>query len=560
MAGAQEKRFGIFKLLGIAAVLLLGAILAIPFLVNANSFRPMLALELTRALGREVRVGNLKLSLFSGGMEADDIVIGDDAAFGTAPFVTAKSLQIGVELKPLIFSKVVHVTGMVLDKPEISLIRTPAGDWNFSSIGRNSAGDPSGPAGAKSGVSAGSTVAVNQLTISDARVTVLRGGGNLKPYVYEDVDISARNLSLSSVFPFSLAATLPGGGIVRIEGKAGPVNNTDAALTPFTATLAVERFDLNASGFVSPDSGLAGLIDFRGNVISDGKQMQSQGTAGIDKLRIQKDGSPAARTLSLIYKLSHDFKSQSGTIREAQADCGKASAHLSGSYDVRGDAVRLVMKLRGENMPAQDIEALLPAVGVTLPEGASIHGGALSADLVTHGDMDKLITTGTVGLFKARLAGFDLGAKMAAVASLAGIKQSEMTEIESLTAELRVAPEGISVSRLVLNVPALGELAGYGTVSSGHALNFTMLASLNTSESIVNRLTQFAGIKSSDVFRVPFTIGGTTAHPTFTPAVQGIAGKILGLDRPGKGDQAGAGNPGATLEDKIRELLGQKKK
>ena len=48
---------------------------------------------------------------------------------------TAKSLKIGVELMPLIFSKQLNVTGVTLDAPQITLLKTANRKWNFSTIG-----------------------------------------------------------------------------------------------------------------------------------------------------------------------------------------------------------------------------------------------------------------------------------------------------------------------------------------------------------------------------------------------------------------------------------------
>ena len=53
-------------------------VIAFPFFIDANAFRPKLESELTDALGREVKVGNFSLSLFSGGVSADNISIADD--------------------------------------------------------------------------------------------------------------------------------------------------------------------------------------------------------------------------------------------------------------------------------------------------------------------------------------------------------------------------------------------------------------------------------------------------------------------------------------------------
>src|ERR1700720_3773137 len=130
------KRF--LKIVAIVIAVLVVIAIAIPFFIDANTFRPKLEAELTDALGREVKVGNLSLSLLSGGVTADNISIADDPQFSKAPFVQAKSLKVGVELIPLIFSKTLNVTDLTLNQPEISLVKADKSDkWNYSSLGGN---------------------------------------------------------------------------------------------------------------------------------------------------------------------------------------------------------------------------------------------------------------------------------------------------------------------------------------------------------------------------------------------------------------------------------------
>ena len=119
------------KIIGIVILVILVALIALPFLINVNSFRPKLESELSTALGREVKVGNLSLSILSGSVSAEDLSIADDPAYSKEPFIRAKSLKVGVEVMPLIFSKTLHVTDITLDKPEIVLLRDASGKWNL---------------------------------------------------------------------------------------------------------------------------------------------------------------------------------------------------------------------------------------------------------------------------------------------------------------------------------------------------------------------------------------------------------------------------------------------
>src|ERR1700683_634469 len=166
----------ILKIGAIAAAVLLVVLIAVPFVINVNSFHPKIASETTTALGRQVTVGNLSLSILSGSVVAHNIAIADDPAFSKAPFITAKSLKVGVELMPLIFSKQLNITEIKLDHPDITLLKAGNGKWNFSSIGGASA--QRAPEEAKSGGT--SNLAVAKLNVSNGKLIVGKANSSAK--------------------------------------------------------------------------------------------------------------------------------------------------------------------------------------------------------------------------------------------------------------------------------------------------------------------------------------------------------------------------------------------
>ncbi len=95
----------VVRSIGIVVILLLLVLLSVPFLMNANQFRPLLESNLTAALGRPVKLGDLRLAILSGGVSADDLSIAEDRSFGQAPFLRAKSLKIGVEARLRFFAR-----------------------------------------------------------------------------------------------------------------------------------------------------------------------------------------------------------------------------------------------------------------------------------------------------------------------------------------------------------------------------------------------------------------------------------------------------------------------
>ena len=53
--------------------------IAIPFFVNADTFRPTVQSQLSGTLGRRVTIDHLSFSLFSGSLVADNIAIARNA-------------------------------------------------------------------------------------------------------------------------------------------------------------------------------------------------------------------------------------------------------------------------------------------------------------------------------------------------------------------------------------------------------------------------------------------------------------------------------------------------
>jgi AsmA protein len=536
------------RILGIIVAIFLVVLIALPLFINVNAFRPRLESELTASLGRQVKIGNLGLSVLSGSVSAADLSIADDPAFATAPFVRAKSLKVGVELMPLIMSRSLHVTSLTLDRPEIVLLRSSSGKWNFSTLGNQSAKPPRPVS--DSPKSATPDLSVNRLNVNNGRLMIGKAHSQEKPQLFDKVNVEVRNFSYASQFPFTLTSNLPGGGDLKLDGQAGPINAADTALTPLQADLKVHQLDLAASGFVEPASGIAGLADFDGKVASDGRQVRTSGTLKADKLKLNLKGTPASRAVEVKYALTHDLQKQSGALSQGDINIGKAAAHLTGNYRTQGDATVLDMKLGGQSMPVDELQAMLPALGVTLPSGASLHGGTLSTNLDIHGPLDKLVTNGPIQLANTRLAGFDLGSKMSAIASLTGNTGPD-TVIQNFSSNVYVAPTGIRTEQINLVIPALGEIAGTGTISPSNALDFKMNAKL-ASGGLAGGLVKLTGLNSSSSGSFPFLIQGTTSNPRFLPDVKGMMGSKIGLSGPNAA-------PGQSAVDALTNLFGKKK-
>src|SRR6266404_4824743 len=119
-----------------------------------------------------------------------------------------------------------------------------------------------------------------------------------------------------------------------------------------------------------------------------------------------------------------------------------------------------------------------PALGIHMPSGASLQAGTLNTNLELSGPTNKLVTSGTVGMFNAKLVGFDLGSKLAGVSKLVGLNTGKDLDIEKMTTNLHMAPTGIEAQNFQALVPSLGTLVGNGTIDAKNNLDFKMAATL----------------------------------------------------------------------------------
>src|SRR6266702_2020919 len=243
----------VLKIGGIVVGVLIVILIAIPFFINANQCRGTIETNLTSSLGRTVKVGDLHLSLLTSSVGADDLAIADDPHFSNDPFLTAKSLKVGVELMPLLMSKKVNVSSLTIDKPQVTLLRDQTGRWNFSTLGnstsaKKSTGEPA------------PDISIGKLELTNGEMSV-GSTGSSKRSKYENLHVKATDVSAKSEFPVTVSADLPSGGKLKLDGKLGPLDANDAAMSPLNAKLNIKNLNLANTGFIDSSSGIAGTMD-----------------------------------------------------------------------------------------------------------------------------------------------------------------------------------------------------------------------------------------------------------------------------------------------------------
>jgi AsmA protein len=705
-----------FVLIALGSILLLLVIAAVslPLFLNADSFRARIESTLSKSLGRKVTIGKLNLSVWSGGLVAENATVSDDPAFSAQPFIQADSVKIGVKIFPLLLRREVLIRGFSLQSPKIQLLHASNGTWNYSTIG-NSANKPGSQD--EETQKTFPNLTVGHVTVENGRITVGNGPSNVAntpARVYEQVNLDVKNFSFSNSFPFTASAHLPADGTVNISGTAGPLNQQDASATPFSGHLEIKHLDplaagfvdasagvsgliddiildaawsgqqmhvtkllvdnphitlvrsnapkqskpagansegttmlqnlsvddaqiksgtvtlatagqtaasavyqqvnaqitnltpksaspfsvsaqlpggggLNATGKVGPfnqennaatpldaqvtlkhvelgtagvlpaDAGISGLADLQAQVQSNGQTLNATGSTQIANIKLAKNGQPSAKPVQVQFAVSEDQQAMTGQIQHATIKVGGAAIDVAGTFQSSGPTTGTNLKVNGNAVPIDELQAFLPALGVRLPPGSRLQGGSLTTALTVSGSTASPIISGPVRLDNTQLAGFDLGSKLQSLSQLTGGRIGSATgsgtRIQSLSMDVRVAGGAIRTDKVVLNVAGVGTATGAGGVSENGALNYNMLLKLtgliagpaNSGAApaaapnaggvagLVGGLAGFipggagasgsigglasAALKSG----IPVAIGGTTSNPTFTPDMRGIA-------------------------------------
>ena len=135
------------------------------------------------------------------------------------------------------------------------------------------------------------------------------------------------------------------------------------------------------------------------------------------------------------------------------------------------------LHLSAPGLPIDQLERLLPVVGIRLPSGSSLQGGTLSASMAISGPATTATITGPIEIDNTQLAGFDLGSRIEGLSQFAGTRRG--TDIHVLKANVNSSPQETRISDIYGDMPQIGTATGEGTVASSGELDFHLTAKFN---------------------------------------------------------------------------------
>ncbi len=119
------------RVVAAAAVIVLGLFLLRP---GVSRLKARIANSISRAVGRPVDVGSVHLRFLpQPGFDLEDLVIYEDAAFGSEPMLRAREVTAVVRLTSLVRGKL-DIARLELTEPSLNLVRRADGRWNLEDL------------------------------------------------------------------------------------------------------------------------------------------------------------------------------------------------------------------------------------------------------------------------------------------------------------------------------------------------------------------------------------------------------------------------------------------
>jgi AsmA protein len=502
----------------IAVALVVGVILALPFLIDLNKYQDQYKPLIEDALNRKVQLQDIRLTIWPRiGARVAGVVVMDDPAFGSSPFTSLTSLDVGVKLMPLLSGKV-EVEEITLRNPVITVIKNKNGVLNVSTIGRTGVELPKTPSRAPIPSTEGplkilALLAVDRVSIAGGKLTY-RDLSAPEPteYILQDMEILLQSVRLGHspklhvgmlVQPFNLP--------VRLDGTFGPLKEaTD--IDAINLQLALGKTDFTIAGKIV---GQNATVNISAPVINTANLPM---TLPLNKPVEIKD-----------LRIAAEVKGQEAKLNALSFQLFDGQVKGQGKLTAGSDAPPFNIALMIQGM---QLGPVLNAVAATQ---VSISGTA-GADLALQGrgfsmpDLTKgLEGTSHVAVKDGKIEGVNLLQEAISILKVVGISldNAKATAFSTIETDLAVKQGTIHVQRLLMDSHDF-QATGGGTIGFDQTLNLSL--NLNLSQDLSQKIARSSPAAKLAMkegrLSLPLVITGTAQAPSYGLDMKGLTGKV----------------------------------
>ncbi|HKC96025.1 MAG TPA: AsmA family protein, partial [Nitrospira sp.] len=213
----------------IVLVLLVGGLLALPFLVDLASYQDQYKPLIENALNRKIQLQGIRLTIWPLiGARVAGFTVLDDPSFSEGSFASLSSLDVGVKLMPLLGGRI-EVEEIALRDPVITVIKNKAGVLNVSTIGPKTSAPPTAQPESRPSqgdpLQALAMLAVDRLSIVGGQLTYRDLSATpATEYQVQNLELLLKSVHLGEMPTLHLGATVqPYQLPVTLDGRFGPL-------------------------------------------------------------------------------------------------------------------------------------------------------------------------------------------------------------------------------------------------------------------------------------------------------------------------------------------------
>lgn len=499
-------------------VVLVGLIFALPFLVDLNKYQDQYKPLIEEALNRKVQLQDIRLTIWPRiGARVAGFAVLDDPAFGSGPFASLSSLDVGVKLMPLLSGKV-EVEEVTLREPVITVIKNKNGVLNASTIGRKGTAMPETPSRAPIPSTEGplkilALLAVDQVSIAGGKLTY-RDLSAAKPaeYVLQDFDLRLQSVRLGQTPSLHLDTVVqPLNLPVRLDGTFGPLKET-ADIDGVNFQLALGKTEFTITGKASGQNATVNIGSPAINTANLPMTLPLAKPVEIKNLQIAAELKGPEAKLNNVALQVFD-----GQVKgQAKLVTGSEAPPFTSSLTVQG-------------------VQLGPALDAVATTNLSVSGTA-GADLSLQGrgfsmpDLTKALEgTGHVGVKDGKVEGVNLLQEALTILKVAGLSLGDpkATVFSTIETDLAIKQGILTVQRLLMDSHDF-QATGGGTIGFDQRLNLAV--NLNLSQDVSQKIAGLSPVAKLALkdgrLSLPLTIGGTVQQPTYGLDMKGVTGAV----------------------------------
>lgn len=360
----------------LSSAFLLAAAILVPPSISMRRFQPRVAGALSRALGREVSIGEVQMRLLPApGLLLTRVVVNDDPAFSSEPMLRSDEVTAWLRISSLWRGRL-EIARLSFDSPSFNLVRRPDGHWNLESLLERARQTPVAPTAKRT---SGAQTRFPYIEFNSGRVN-LKLGVEKTVYSLSDADFALWlekenewHLRLNAQ-PIRTDANLQDTGTVSLSGTIQRGNSLSD--TPLDLHFVLDRGQLGQLSTLvyGRDRGWRGTTNISAELKGTPAALDIHTSASVDGF--DRYDIPSAENVTLRTSCTAEFHSTSQQIDGIRCTSPvgdgviDARGTMAGLLPVRSYAFSVVAR----DLPASAISSLIRRMKKDLPEDVSASG------------------------------------------------------------------------------------------------------------------------------------------------------------------------------------------